>query len=243
MVLAVVSNPQPVESAPAAATAAPAAAAPAADPATDLKALRTDLDNLATRMKDVQARLEALPKAAPAPDLGPLQAKVDDLAKSSEKAAGLPKKIDVLEAKLGSVDKSIAALGDEVAALKSDVKKAAETATTPAASAPAEASGSGDALQPGIVLFKAGKYKEASDAFKKLTESTPDDARAWYLAALSNGMATNQWQGETLRMVNKGVEREKAGTPEAGKIDQAIGTFVPATAKTWFDYYRKLAKR
>ena len=96
-------------------------------------------------------------------------------------------------------------------------------------------------MDQGVGLFKAGKYKEASDAFQKLTESTPNDARVWYLAAFSRGSATNQWTGETTRLVEKAVELEKAGTPDGAKIDAAFTGLNPAF-KPWLDTYRKMAK-
>jgi hypothetical protein len=96
-------------------------------------------------------------------------------------------------------------------------------------------------LDQGAELFKAGKYKEASDAFKKLTESNPNDARVWYYAALSRGSATKDWLGETVRMVQKGIEREKAGSPEGAKIDAAFADLNP-TFKKWLGTYREAAR-
>jgi predicted Zn-dependent protease len=98
------------------------------------------------------------------------------------------------------------------------------------------------AMGQGVDLFKAGKYKEASDVFRKLTESNPDDARVWYYAALSRGSATKDWGGETTRLVEKGIEREKAGTPDSAKID-SVFTDLNAAFRPWLDAYRKMAKR
>ena len=76
--------------------------------------------------------------------------------------------------------------------------------------------------------------------FRKLTDEFPKDARVWYYAALSNGLATNQWRGETERLVNQGVEREKAGSPKAPEIDAVMTDLAPASKK-WLDFYRQRA--
>ena len=96
-------------------------------------------------------------------------------------------------------------------------------------------------LKQGVLLLEDRKYKEASDLFRKLTDEFPKDARVWYYAALSNGLATNQWRGETERLVNQGVECEKAGSPEAPEID-AVMTDLAPSSKRWLDFYRQRAR-
>lgn len=247
--LACTTEPQP-ESAPKAAapTPAPAAAAtPGADNSDEVRALEAEVDDLSARYKELKSQVSALPAAAPAPDLGPIQTKLDSLAKSHDELAGLPKKVSDLEDRVGQLDKALADLKSEVGDLRGEIKKvgdaAAANAKTLESSRAAEAArpaGGGDAdLQRGIALFKEGKYDEASAVFRPLTESRPDDARVWYYAALSNGFATKNWQGETLRLVNKGVDREKAGTPDASRIDESLAGLAPASAKNWLDFYRK----
>jgi TolA-binding protein len=253
LVIACTTDPQPASaSAPATAAAPPApaatpaaeSAAPAPDFSADIKGLRADLEGLSTRIKELQGRVEALP--AP-PDLKPLQSKIDDLAKTSEATASLPKQVDALAERVGAVDKSLASLNEELTGLKSEIKKPAEAATPAPKPEDAKAESpkvADDAINPGVELFKAGKYKDANELFHKLTESYPDDARVWYYAALSNGLATNQWQAaETIRLVTKGIEREKAGSPDAAKINSAFQSLTDTTGKTWLDYYRKTAKR
>ena len=68
-------------------------------------------------------------------------------------------------------------------------------------------------LQAGVEFFQKKKYAEASEVFIGLTKTQPDDARVWYYAALSRGLATQDWKGETERLVTQGVDREKAGKP------------------------------
>lgn len=245
LVAAWIVNSKPVE-APTATTPAAVAAAPEAekpaDPVADSKTLKGEIDGLKTDLKALQDRIEALPKPAPAPDLGPLNSKLADLSKDTESLAVLPKKVDDLDHRLGSFDKTLVSLRGELDTFKSELKKPAESAvTTPEPAKPDNTKVADAAVDQGAGLFKAGKYKEASEAFQKLTATSPTDARVWYFAALSRGSAMNQWTGETLKLFDKAVEREKAGTPDSAKIDAAFSDLNPVF-KPWIDAYRKAAK-
>ncbi len=198
------------------------------------------------------ARSRRCPGPPRARHLEQVQARVAELSKASAPDEALPKKVAALDDRVGALNKTLAGLRDEVGALKGEVKKVGEAASSSAAARPeaavadaarpADVDVEGQALSQGAELYEAGKYKEASDAFRKVTEAAPDDVRGWYFAALSNGMATNQWRGETERLVNKGVEREKAGTPEPAKIDPIFAK-LPKQQKDWLDYYRRSAKK
>jgi TolA-binding protein len=241
----------PATTAPAPATASPTPEttppAPSDSLADDVKAIKSELDGISGQVKELQAKIEGMPKAASHDVLEKLQAKVDELSKGDE---AMSKKFDDLDGRVGSVDKSLAQVREEVGSLKGDVKKVSETAMASAttesrpdeAAKPADVNVEDQAVSQGADLYEAGKYKEANDTFRKATEAAPNDARVWYFAALSNGMATNQWQGETIRLVSKGVEREKAGTPDSAKIDQMFAK-LPAKQKAWLEYYRKTAKK
>ena len=217
----------------------------------DVKGIKAQIDGLADQVKGLQAKVEGMPKSASAEDLEKLQDKIADLAKADE---GFPKTVAALDGRVGALDKSLGQFRNEVGSLKDEVKKIGEAGPSRPSSAPAEPKPEyaanpkpadvnleDQAVSDGADLFKAGKYKEANDVFRKATEAAPNDARVWYFAALSNGAASNVWTGETLRLVNKGVEREKAGTPEPSKIDQLFTTLDPKM-KAWIDYYRKTAK-
>jgi hypothetical protein len=78
------------------------------------------------------------------------------------------------------------------------------------------------ALGSGLEAFRKGCYADAASAFRALTKSQPDDACSWYLAGVASGLATNVWTGETEERVNKGVEREKAGTPAIAETDATL---------------------
>ena len=241
LIAAWIVNSKPAEAPAAAATAARASRKPRSPPRPPPTRRPTtqvpqgEIDGLKADLKTLQDRIEALPKPAPPPDLEPLNSKIADLSKDTESLAVLPKKVDDLDQRLGSFDKTLVALRGEIDTFKNEVKKPVEpAATTPEPAKPDDTKVADAALDQGAGLFKAGKYKEASDAFQKLTESSPNDARVWYFAALSRGSATNQWTGETTRLVEKGVELEKAGSPDSAKIDAAFAELNPAF-KPWLD--------
>lgn len=107
---------------------------------------------------------------------------------------------------------------------------------------PDDADGTADtALEQGIDQFKADEFEQARQTFFELLEQEPGDARIWYYAALANGKATGQWKGETERLVLRGVERERAGTPPRGAIDAAFADLTERQGSAWLDYYRRRA--
>jgi hypothetical protein len=55
------------------------------------------------------------------------------------------------------------------------------------------------------------------------------------------GLATSQWRGEVEELVNKGVEREQAGTPGTAAIDAAFAGLSKTTGKDWLSFYRQRA--
>ena len=235
--------------APAVAAPAPAAAPAAADskpaeekkseaastPIEDPKTLKGDVDALAKRIDTLQAKLDSMPKVDAAADLKPLEEKVAHLAKVPDLVAPLPKKLDDLDGRIGSIGKELDGLKAEVAALK---KAPEPTAATPA---PADVNVSDAAMGQAVDLFKKGKYKDAADAFRKLSQDEGNDARVWYYAALANGLATGKWTGDTTTFVKKGIDREKAGTPSPDKIDAVFTDLTAQTGKDWLAGYRKQA--
>jgi hypothetical protein len=91
----------------------------------------------------------------------------------------------------------------------------------------------------GIKLFKQNRYKEALGILNQLELTSPDDARVWYFAALSQGLATDQLTGLTERLVEKGIERERAGTPSTAVIESAISDLTIAQGRDWLAQYRR----
>jgi len=232
--------------APATAPAPAADAKPATDdkkpevastPVEDPKALKGDVDALTKRIDAIQAKLDGMPKVGAAADLKPLEEKVAHLAKVPDMVAPLPKKLDDLNGRIGSIGKELDGLKAEVAALK----KVPEPAATTPTPGPADVDVAGQAMGQAVDLFKKGKYKEAADAFRKLSQDEGNDARVWYYAALANGFATGNWKGDTEAYVKKGIEREKAGSPPPDRIDAVFTDLTTQTGKDWLAGYRKKA--
>lgn len=233
-------------STPAPETTAPAPAAPSEAVAAEIKELKTQLDGLSAQVKGFQEKLDTLPKPEPAPDAKPIQGKVDDLARSIALLVPLSGKMDKFDERVGSIEAALKSANDEVSELASEVKTLAAKAATPAPVASAEEikpspASHAPALSEGIDLFKAGKYKEAGGVFKKLETATPDDARIYYYEAFVNGLTTNNWQGETVRIAAKAATLEKAGATKPADIDAAFAE-LPANLKPWLAFFRKQVK-
>jgi chaperonin cofactor prefoldin len=94
----------------------------------------------------------------------------------------------------------------------------------------------------GVKLFNEKRYSEAYAAFRGLLQTQPDDARNWYYAALSFGLATGQWEHATKTMVEEGVAREKAGKPAKAEIDAAFAGLTKETGKDWLASFRGRAQ-
>jgi uncharacterized protein YoxC len=232
-----------------AAPAAPATAPPpsAADVlAGDVKKVEGEVAGLVTQLKDLQAKVASLSQPAPAPDLKPITTKLDGIEKSFAATSALPDKLTKLDQRIGGLDGALKTVGDKVAGLSDAVKKAgadaaaAKDAAAKAASPPAADPGAA-VLAEGSSLFKASNYTQAVDAFKKAVDAGSKDARIYYYAALSHGMSTNDWAGETDTLARRGSELEKAGTPKAADIDSAFNA-LPANLKKWLDFYRGAAR-
>jgi hypothetical protein len=193
----------------------------------------------------------------------PLKAKVaavDDLSKRiqgvEEKLNDLPKRIDqegnqitTLTARVEEVSHRMEGLGKEAGkeAVAGDrkqggtreaMKPVSETINQLARSAEDTARATFGA---GAEFFKQKKYKEAKDFFDTLAKVDQEDARIWYYAALARGFATNDWKGETEWLANRGVEREKAGTPTKAEIDSTFSDLTSETGKDWLAFFRRRA--
>jgi len=212
----------------------------------EVKDLKGQIDSLSGQLKGLLAKVEGLPKPPEPVDLTPVQGKIDDLSKSVATVAGLSEKVGKLDERLGGIDGEIKTVNEKVVALAEDVKKAAAAPAPAATTAVAttvkpEEDKTAAGLTEGAGLFKAGKYKEASDLFKKLEAADAKDARVYYYSALANGMSTGDWKNDTLTTAAKGAELEKAGTTKPADIDAAFAE-LPVTLKPWLTYFRKAAK-
>jgi TolA-binding protein len=218
------------------------------------------LAELSGKLDQLQSRVDHLPRALTTTDLEPLNHRLTPLEDLPGKVQALDSRVNPLPMKLeednrkittmmadiDGVRKQVASLQTELAAkLKADkpsVKRDAMLAET-SHERPREIEPPRSVLlQPGIELFGQKKYDQASEAFDSLTSTKPDDARVWYFAALSRGLATRDWKGRTEKLVTEGVEREKAGTPEKSQIDSAFADLTVETGKDWLAFYRRRAR-
>ncbi|HEY2155664.1 MAG TPA: hypothetical protein VGH33_08540 [Isosphaeraceae bacterium] len=226
------------------------ASTPEGKPAEAPAAAADPVATLSARVDELAKKIDTLPKPEPAPDLKPIEAKIDALAKRldsaavpdtktvEEKAAQAAAAATAAQEKLDALAKSVEAEKAELAALKDQVKSLAEArpVPVPAAATPASNAATDAEFAHAVDLFKKNQFAPARDAFAKLQQSMPNDPRVWYYGALSNGYATNVWNGDTERMVLKGRELEKAGG-DAAKINAAFAD-LPAATKSWLDAYR-----
>jgi hypothetical protein len=208
--------------------------------------LKAEVAGLARALDRVQARLETSPKSATASaaDLKPLLGRVDDLTQATKGLTPLPAELHALAERFGALDKRLESLRAQVASLPKQIKEA--VSPTPRSDAVEPAKGTSSAAEAqvkGAALYREGKFAQARDVFLKQAADAPDDARLWYSAALANGFATGDWGGETARLVQRGVERERAGTPGRAEIDALFRDLPPDQGGDWLRGWREQAMR
>ena len=224
------------------------------------------LNDFSGKLDELQSRVDRLPKAISAQDLDPLKerlAMVDELSRKVEslgqRVNSLPGRVDQDSRKITSLTADMKGMRNEIASLRNNIhtsasaekpsakaEKPSDKGEKPKASTPSEppreiAARVSSLLQPGIELFQKKDYGQASEFFAGLSKTQPDDARIWYYAALSRGLATRDWKGETERLVTQGVDREKAGKPDKWQIDAAFADLTSETGKDWLAFYRRRA--
>ena len=237
------------------AVASQASAATEKERKVEIEHQRTQIDALSKQMSQVQEQLESLTKLNAAPSLTTLQIKVAELSNTVKDIAPLPERVDHLDARLDHIRIALDGLRNDIEAIQGKVGRSRTASLTASPGTEATLPQRHEAAKPlvedkegeksfakGVSLFQKGEFKEAFDVFSKLELARPDDARVWYYAALSRGFATSQWNGATQELVEKGVEREKAGTPKTGEIDNLFQNLTNDTGKNWLSAYRQRAK-
>jgi TolA-binding protein len=226
--------------------------------------LSDQIARLTDRLDGVSKQLKAMPEPEPPSGLSDLQVRVAEVSKGTEEIPSLREEIKRLDGRIDNITGTIALIRHDLNAIPTrpgtvrttsaapDAPPRPETATRrPETRERQEAVRSvSDKLAPpevfeqGIALFDQQKYKDASEIFSKLEQTNPDDARVWYYAALAHGFATDQWTADGAgRLVEKGIEREKAGTPPPPVIDDAFKNLTSATGKDWLASYRNRASQ
>jgi len=236
-----------------AAAATEAATRPSVELAANARAidgLSARLDKLSEQLATLSGRIEQVERAgASKPDLprefSDLRTQVEQLSARTSELAPLADDVKRVDRSMAKFVESLKSLRDELVVVRVKAETAAvASAPAPGPERPADDPGSGaseDAryLAQGMKLFKQNRFKEALGVFNRLELTSPDDARVWYFAALSHGFATGQWSGGTERLVEKGIERERAGTPGTQVIDAAFSELSPAQGRDWITEYRR----
>ncbi|HEY2157505.1 MAG TPA: potassium-transporting ATPase subunit C [Isosphaeraceae bacterium] len=253
-------TPAPSTPAPTASTTslAPAPAPAAAGRAEGMPQPTDMLLALASRVDKLQERLDAPPPDTLAADLKGIKAQVARLADVPADSERITKRLTEVDGRLQAVGREadearslaraagdaarVAALEIQIKSLRDEISRLRD-ATPRRVPAPARTATAAD-LAPAVKLLRDRQFAGASAAFRTLTASHPDDARVWYYAALANGYATGQWRGETEELVNKGVDRERAGNPTAAEIEAAFAEILPpGPGRDWLSFYRQWAAK
>jgi hypothetical protein len=231
--------------------------------AIDSKAPKSALDDMSSRIGDVQSELGTLgrelarlegrlnartnaPPAPPAPpDLAPLRTRIDDLVKESQRLSPLPATFESLRQRVDALDKGLNALRTDVAAVPKQLDASLNALKDAMVSRPAPdpVSPADIARDLGAALFREGKYPAAREVFLTLVQNYPNDARLWYFAALTNGLTSGDWAGESEGMVRRGLACEQKGRPKRSDIDAQFSTFTKEQGKDWLEEWRKRGSR
>lgn len=200
----------------------------------DLNDVRSQVDALAQRLDVALKRVDALPPPAPPAGMKvqALEARVAAFDAEITRVSSIRGRVDELDTRVQHADESLSALRKDVSSLHDALQPLLERDKMTKA----------PDLGPALDLFGKGRFAQAADAFRTLAAGRPDDARAWYLAAVANGLATRQWNGETETLVKKGVECERAGSPSSAEVDTALAPLTKVTGRDWVAFFREQAK-
>lgn len=216
------------------------------EPPVDLKPLQQRV----ARLEGISDRVDTLSGT-----VDPLAAKADE---NAQRLAELTKQVDNVDSELTTLQDQV--LTNEKALTASTRPASVRTESRPSTTQPGQgeddnstsassSSSSSDSaaapatLERGITLFKQKQYEGARDVLEDAIASGSDDARAYYFAALANGFATRQWRGETEKLVEQGMAREQAGTPDRDVIDASLADLTKNMGSEWIAAYRRRIRR
>jgi TolA-binding protein len=224
----------------------------------EIEPLMEQIQGLKAQLSTLQERFDAFNglRNETVRDIGTLQVKVKDLSRSVSDVADVPKRMQPLEGQVDRLQEIVNDLSFQMASREGgrassavrpvgDRKRPdviASTGNEPILASPmipADPKLPGVTMDAAISLFKKGKYIEAEQIFHDLQGTRGDDARVWYYLALAHGLVTNQWDGETLKYVMDGAEREKKGSPSKAEINAAFANLTPEQGRDWLKAYRE----
>ena len=94
-------------------------------------------------------------------------------------------------------------------------------------------------IEKGVRLLAQGHYASARATFEKLRLVEPSDARVWYFGALAVGLVSGDWDDQATDLAEKGLARERAGTPSSAEIDATLARLAPITGESWLNSFRR----
>ncbi len=216
----------------------------------DAETLKKQIMDLMQRVDRLGERVDRMtrPKEETPPVLRTMQIKMGELAREMDEVSSLPARLRHDENRLETLQEDIRAIRVRLESMPG----AAATATARMSpglnlSPGSTASGpSGDSRDPGnptmdlgISLLERGQFASAREVFLRLQVAQPDDARVWYLSALAEGLTKDDWTGEARRLADRGLECERAGHPDAARIDTALATTTPIKGQDWLASLRR----
>ena len=210
----------------------------------DLQTLANRIDQMSVDLRTTQKQINDRPDTSA--ELKMQRERVDAL---DRQLAELPAQMDSIRQKLDTVSKiedtNSAASVDTLNQRLTDLAQQVDSLQT-APAGPANQNQAADDLQvdklamgKAVEYFQSKKWSDAKGAFTKLQSVFPNDATVWYYSALANGFATGEWLGETERLVNVGLDKEKLGEPSSATIDAVFSGLTPATGQNWLAGYRQ----
>ncbi len=214
----------------------------------DADTLKKQIADLMERVDGLSARIDRMsrPKDETPPVLHTMQIKMGELARLMDDVSSLPAKVRHYDNRVESLQEEIKTLRSRIESITSDRSEGSNTKpATPNPSGAASAASKNQSASPtmelGVTLLERGQYASAREIFMRLELAQPRDARVWYFGALAAGLTTGKWDGEAKQFVEKGIERERAGTPSTAEIDAALATRKPIRGEPWLNSLRRKA--
>ncbi len=215
----------------------------------DADTLKKQIADLMQRVDGLSARVDRMtrPKDETPPVLHTMQIKMAELARVMDEVASLPAKVRYCDNRLETMQEEIKTLrsriesltGGRVEGLNANLAlpRPSSAAAPPATDNQAES----PTMELGITLLERGQYASAREVFLRLERAQPRDALVWYFGALAAGLTSGDWNGEAKQFVEKGIERERAGTPPTAQIDAVRVTRTPIEGEPWLNSLRRQA--
>ena len=255
---------------PAKAANTPARATPAAtgtaDPsppgvamAEEVVAIKSRVGEIAGQLEKLGKQIESIAQSRPAavelPGLKPIEVKLAGMVEEARKIPLLIDRVDGLSGRVSAADDTLKQLQAQLRETRLAIQPVASQAlaSTDRNSRPGGPAATVDTaarstkavidLGPGVAAFNKGDYAAACRPFGALGQELSRRREGLVLHRAGQRSDDKQWTGETEELVDRGVEREKAGTPPAADIDAAFSDLTRTNGKDWLAFYRRRASQ